>query len=137
MASGSKSKGKSEQVKPSLDLFMILGNILVDKSIDLERLDFEMDDKAENRETENDLKLQQMKEDKKDRIAKNIISVVGIAVPVVFGVWGTYKTFKFEENGTITSDAGRKYINNIFCIVKKYRIVPHLSVKFNRKIQLQ
>lgn len=91
---------------------------LVDKSIDLERLDFEMDDRAENRETENDLKLQQMKEDKKDRIAKNVISVVGIAVPVVFGVWGTYKTFKFEENGTITSDAGRKYINNIFRFLK-------------------
>ena len=35
MASGSKSKGKSEQVKPSLDLFMILGNILVDKSIEV------------------------------------------------------------------------------------------------------
>lgn len=35
MASGSKAKDKSEQVKPSLDLFMILGNILVDKSIEV------------------------------------------------------------------------------------------------------
>ena len=53
-------------------------------------------------------------EEKKDRKWKNGISVAGIVVPIVVTVWGTLKTLKFEETGTVTTNAGRSFMNRLF-----------------------
>lgn len=76
---------------------------LVDRAIEMEKLNIEHEDKAA-----------QMKEDKKDRLIKNILTAAGIIIPTVTGIWGTYKTLKFEETGTITSMAGRNWVNKLF-----------------------
>ena len=57
---------------------------------------------------------QQMKEERKSRIVKSLIDVGGIVLPLAVTVWGAKVSFKFEENGTITSAAGRQFIQKLF-----------------------
>lgn len=86
---------------------------LMDRSIELEKIDIESQEKIDSREFENDLKLKQMEEDRKDRLIKNCISMVGIALPVAVTIWGTVKSFQFEKEGTITTIMGRGFINKL------------------------
>ena len=50
---------------------------------------------------------------KKDQIIKHAISIGSIVIPVFVTVWGTYKTLKFEETGTVTTIMGRGFINKL------------------------
>lgn len=62
---------------------------------------------------ENDLKLKQMDEDKKDRLIKNCISIAGIVIPTLVTIWGTVKSIEFERTGSFTTIMGRGYINKL------------------------
>lgn len=89
---------------------------LVDRAIELEKLNIEDEKRIEaqkDKEFENDLKIKQMESDKKDQKVKNGIAVAGIIVPVAVTVWGTLKSFKFEETGTVTTIMGRGFINKL------------------------
>lgn len=86
---------------------------LVDRAIELEKLEIEHREKVISRENDTDLKLQQMKEDKKDRVFKNAIAVASIAVPSIITIWGTVKSIQFEKEGTITTIMGRGFINKL------------------------
>lgn len=87
---------------------------LLDKYNEMEHAEMEYQDKYESREAENDLKLKQMDEDRKDRIVKNCLTAVSAVSGIGLAVWGTLKTLKFEETGTITTMAGRTWINKLF-----------------------
>lgn len=65
------------------------------------------------REIDTDLKVQQMKADAKDRKIKYAISIGETVVSTAVIIWGTLKSFKFEENGTITTIMGRGFINKL------------------------
>lgn len=89
---------------------------LVDRAIELEKLNIEDEKRLEaqkDKEFENELKIKQMESERKDQKAKNYIAVAGIVVPVVVTVWGTLKSFKFEETGTVTTIMGRGFINKL------------------------
>lgn len=86
---------------------------LVDKSIELEKVRLEMSDKAENRETELDLKHQQIQNEKRDQVVRNGIAIAGLIVPTIITIWGTLKTLKFEETGTVTTIMGRGFIQKL------------------------
>lgn len=86
---------------------------LMDRAIDIERLDMEAQDKVETRNSDEDLRLKQMRDDNKDRIVKNLISVMGVVVPTVVTIWGTIKSIEFEKEGTITTIMGRGFINKL------------------------
>ena len=86
---------------------------LMDRAIEIERFEQESQDKAEAREQESKLKLKQKKEDRNDRIVKNILTVASIAVPTAVTIWGTQKSFEFEQEGTITTIMGRGFINKL------------------------
>jgi hypothetical protein len=60
------------------------------------------------------LKEQQMREDRKDRIVKNIIGAAGVVLPLVVTIWGTTVSLKFEETGTITTHSGRNFVQRLF-----------------------
>ena len=75
---------------------------LVDRAIEMEKLENDVADKAKNR-----------KEDRIDRIVKNIISVGNIVVPAGITVWGVIKSFEFEKEGTITTIMGRGLISKM------------------------
>lgn len=92
---------------------------LIDRSIEIDKINFEMDDKIEDRETDLEVKNKQIEEDKKDRRIRNGISIAGLAIPAIITVWGTLKTLKFEEEGTVTTLAGRAHIQKMFNLFKK------------------
>lgn len=87
---------------------------LVDRAVDIDKINHEADAKHDDREIETEFKNRQMEEDRKDRIVRNGIAIAGIAVPTMVTIWGTLKSLKFEETGTITTNAGREFINRIF-----------------------
>lgn len=86
---------------------------LVDRAIELDRLNIEHQDKKETRKFENDFKLKQMDDENKDRLIRNILTAAGIVIPTAVTVWGTIKSIKFEETGTITTIMGRGFINKL------------------------
>lgn len=86
---------------------------LFDKAIEIEKIEVEAKEKAKAREIEASLKRAQMEEDRKDRRFKNGIAVGGIVLPLAVTIWGTFKTLKFEEEGTVTTMMGRGFINKL------------------------
>ena len=86
---------------------------LFDKAIEIEKIEIEAKEKAKAREIEASLKRAQMEEDRKDRKLKNGIAIGGIVLPLAVTIWGTFKTLKFEEEGTVTTMMGRGFINKL------------------------
>lgn len=56
---------------------------------------------------------QQLKDEKKDRLIKNVIGVAGIVLPLAVTIWGTKVSLKFEEEGTFTTIMGRGFVNKL------------------------
>ena len=86
---------------------------LFDKAIEIEKIEIEAKEKTKAREIEASLKRAQMEEDRKDRKLKNGIAIGGIVLPLAVTIWGTFKTLKFEEEGTVTTMMGRGFINKL------------------------
>ena len=59
------------------------------------------------------VKLDQIKESKKDRWCKVIVDVLGVVLPIGFSTLWMLKGFKFEETGTITSNTFKWLINRL------------------------
>ena len=86
---------------------------LFDKAIEIEKIEIEAKEKAKAREIEASLKRAQIEEDRKDRRVKNGIAIGGIVLPLAVTIWGTFKSLKFEEEGTVTTIMGRGFINKL------------------------
>lgn len=86
---------------------------LCDRAIELEKFKTEHEFKCEQQAAEDDLKTEQLKDDKKDRIVKNCLTGAGILIPTAVTIWGTLKSIKFEETGTITTIMGRGFIQKL------------------------
>lgn len=86
---------------------------LFDRAIELDRLEIEQAEQIKNREIETELRQKQMKEDKVDRWVKNGLTAAGIVLPIGVTIWGTLKSLKFEEEGTVTTIMGRGFINKL------------------------
>lgn len=87
---------------------------LMDRAIELEKVENEAEDKKKTRENDKALRLKQMEDENKDRLVRNCLTGASILGGIGVTVWGALKSWKFEETGTITSTAGRKFINNLF-----------------------
>lgn len=99
----------SEEYKASVDGIAKL----MDRAIEMERMDRETKDKVDERENENQNRKTQDKLETRDRLIKNCIAVAGIVVPTVVTIWGTKKSFEFEKDGTITTIMGRGFISKL------------------------
>lgn len=86
---------------------------LIDRSIDIEKYSDERKEKAEEKELEAYWKERESAEEKKDRRIKDGIAIAGIVLPIIVTIWGTKASFKFEEEGTITTIMGRGFINKL------------------------
>ena len=75
---------------------------LTDRSIELEKIDVDTDHKKH-----------QFNDEKKDRIIKNCLTAAGILIPSLITIWGTFKSFEFEKEGTITTIMGRGFVNKL------------------------
>lgn len=89
---------------------------LVDRAIELRKIDADRNDKESEldiRSKDLELREQRDKYDKIDQLIRNSISIAGIVIPTVVTIWGTLKTFQFEEEGSITTNIGRGFINKL------------------------
>ena len=82
---------------------------LVDRAIELEKIDVEQNEAYENRQVE----LSKIEDDRKDRWVRNILTGAGIIIPTAVTVWGTIKSINFEKEGTITTIMGRGFIQKL------------------------
>ena len=75
---------------------------LIDRSIDIQK-----------QAAEREYKEREAEETKKDRLINDGIAIAGIVLPIIVTIWGTKASFKFEEEGTITTIMGRGFINKL------------------------
>ena len=61
-----------------------------------------------------ELKLKEIKQNRADKAVGHTLTAVGIIIPSILTVWGTLKSLKFEETGTVTTMAGRSFIQKLF-----------------------
>ena len=86
---------------------------LLDKYNDMQKLEIERVEKENSRSDEREFKLAQLKDEKRDRIAKNCLTVISLISGIALTVWGTKATFEFEKEGTVTTIMGRGFINKL------------------------
>lgn len=86
---------------------------LVDRAIDMDKFEAELQEKIESRMSDTEIKLQTAKDEKFNRIISHGINVVGIVLPVAVTIWGTKASFTFEKEGTISTLMGRGFINKL------------------------
>ena len=86
---------------------------LMDRAIEIKKADIDCENKAATLESEQLMRKQQIEDEKKDRLVKNLISVAGIVLPIGLTIWGTMVSLKFEEEGTVTTIMGRGFINKL------------------------
>ena len=74
-----------------------------------------MEKKIEMTKAENErlFREQQFKEEKKDRLVKNVIGAAGVVLPLIVTIWGTKVSLNFEKEGTFTTIMGRGFINKL------------------------
>ena len=89
---------------------------LIDRRNEMDKFDLEeqkhyLSERIETNRINREKSLNEHNE--KDRLIQNLISVGSILIPVFVTVWGTYKTLKFEETGTVTTIMGRGFINKL------------------------
>ena len=92
---------------------------LIDREIELKKMENERLEAIERREHDAKLKMAEMDIDKKDRWARNVLTFLGIAVPAGIGAWAFLKSMKFEEVGTITTEVGKSALRGLFSIFTK------------------
>ena len=93
--------------------------------IDMRRLEADEHDKSERRnaeerarEAEERNKSEDRKAEWKHRLIGYILNALSIGLPLVVVVWGTKKSFKFEEVGTISSQGGREIFKKLFSLLR-------------------
>ena len=86
---------------------------LIDKRIDIYRIDSELEDKAKSRKEDNKIKVEELNNDKNNRLIGHGLTIAGIIIPSAITIWGTLKSLKFEEEGTVTTIMGRGFINKL------------------------
>lgn len=86
---------------------------LVDRAINIDNFEAELQEKVDSRMSDYELKLQAAKDDKINRVVSHCINVAGIMLPIAVTIWGTKTSLKFEETGTITTSMGRGFIQRL------------------------
>ena len=107
---------KLHELKPGSEEHKAVSDVvakLMDRAIEMDRIESDCREKAAARESEQLARQQQLEEDKKDRLIKNIIGAAGVVLPLIVTIWGTKVSLKFEEEGTFTTIMGRGFINKL------------------------
>lgn len=86
---------------------------LCDRAIELEKFKAEQELKKDQQDVDAELRAEQLKDERKDRVVKNCLTGAGIVIPAGLTVWGTLKSINFEKTGTITTIMGRGFIQKL------------------------
>lgn len=83
---------------------------LMDRAIELKKIDVDAKTQAKAQETDKALRLEQMKDERNDKIARNVIMAIG-SVGGLVTIWLlSAAAFTYEERGTISSLLGKKVL---------------------------
>ncbi len=82
---------------------------LIDRRLEMEKLDIESQEKVDAREAEKELRLKQMEEDRKDRRWKNGIAIAGVVTSTGLAIWGTITCLNFEKDCTWSTIIGKAW----------------------------
>lgn len=91
---------------------------LLDRAIEIDKIDSEIQNNTKNRQSETNIELEKIENDRKDRIIKNCLTAASIICTAGITVWGSLKSWKFEETGVVTSGPGREFMRRIFHSMK-------------------
>lgn len=103
------AKGKPEERRAIVDEL----TKLMDRAIEMEKVNNDCNDKTEIRENDKVLKMQQFEDEKKDRWVRNAIGAAGVVLPILVTIWGTKVSLEFEKEGTFTTIMGRGFIQKL------------------------
>lgn len=106
-----------KDMKPGSEEWKVTGDVigkLVDRVVEIEKTDVELDEKINNREQNYELKAKEIKQDDKHRWIQNAIQVAGITAPIAAAIWGAKVSLEFEKTGTFTTLFGRSTFTNLF-----------------------
>lgn len=92
---------------------------LLDRSIEMKKAELDADAKAEDREYDKQLRLQQLADDKEDRRNKDIITIGTCLFSAGVTIGCFLKSLKFEEVGTVTTTAGREFLKSAMNLFKR------------------
>lgn len=92
---------------------------MVDRIIDFEKMEADKKFQEENREIETQLELKKQSTEKRSRLIANLLTAISIGSGIALTIWGTKTSLKFEEEGTVTTSAGRQFINDIIKSFKR------------------
>lgn len=91
---------------------------LLDKKIELEKLENERLDKAEAREADVDIRLKQINEAKKERMMDNGVRIGTTIFTAGVFLIGFVASTNFEKEGTLTTEGGRSSLRNLLGMLK-------------------
>jgi hypothetical protein len=91
----------------------ILAKLLAKRN-EMVKIEYDHLDKKQSRQEENDLKLKQMEDEKKDRRVKNGLTAAKIFGGFIVTGLGTYVTLNFERIQNVTTIAGREFVKQLF-----------------------
>lgn len=69
-------------------------------------------------ENEQALKAQQVKDDKRDKIIRNVIEGTKVVGGFGLAAWAFVASMNFEKEGTLTTQGGRSAINQLLKFIK-------------------
>lgn len=93
---------------------------LLDKVNDSKRIDLEAHEKEASREQDAEIKMEQIKEDRRSKIVPAIITTVGVIVTGVISAavstWGTKTVLTYEDKGVIPDSTapGKSFMKRLF-----------------------
>ena len=86
---------------------------LMDRAIELKKIDAEAKNQAKAQENEKALRMAQMRDERNDNIARNVITFVQVAGSYVLFAGLAVMAFTYEEKGTIASPIGKKLLGMV------------------------
>ena len=91
---------------------------LMDRAIEIDKIDGELKKRETEREFEEALKLQMLNDEKKDRLIRNIIEGVKIGGGLGLAAWAFVASMNFEKEGTLTTEGGRNALRQLLRFVR-------------------
>lgn len=99
----------TEEHKASVDAL----TKLMDRKIELEKLEVESKTQDLNRDVETNLRLQQMESEKRDRLIKNVLTGVSTVGGLLCAGLAFVASINFEKEGTLTTEGGRSALRQL------------------------
>lgn len=103
-----KEVGSEEHLKISDNI-----SKLTDRLVEMDKVSKESYDKIESRMMDNALRTSQMKNERIIHWVKIGGEVVIVTMSLAGAIWGTVVSINFEKEGTMTTQAGRGWLNRI------------------------